>query len=67
MLTIRAATTRPEAGDARDSRPCTSCHKDNSHDMWLRDPFFAGLDVSRVDCTGLLTSPWRGSTACARR
>jgi 4-hydroxymandelate oxidase len=31
-----------------DSRPCTSCHKDNSHDMWLKNPFFAGLDVSRV-------------------
>jgi len=31
-----------------DSRACSSCHKDNLHDMWRRDPFFAGLDVSRV-------------------
>jgi (S)-2-hydroxy-acid oxidase len=35
-----------------DNRPCTSCHLDNSHDMWHRPgPMFKGLDVSKV--TGL--------------
>jgi isopentenyl diphosphate isomerase/L-lactate dehydrogenase-like FMN-dependent dehydrogenase len=34
-----------------DNRPCVACHKNNSHDMWLRAPMFSGLDVSRV--TGL--------------
>lgn len=31
-----------------DSRTCTACHKNNSHDMWLHAPMFAGLDVSQV-------------------
>ena len=31
-----------------DSRPCSTCHKDNRHDMWLKAPLFADLDVSRV-------------------
>ncbi len=31
-----------------DARHCSACHKDDSHDTWLRDPMFAGLDVSRV-------------------
>ncbi len=31
-----------------DNRVCTSCHQNNSHDMWLRGPMFAGLDVARV-------------------
>jgi isopentenyl diphosphate isomerase/L-lactate dehydrogenase-like FMN-dependent dehydrogenase len=31
-----------------DSRPCGACHKNNSHDLWLKAPLFAGLDVSRV-------------------
>jgi isopentenyl diphosphate isomerase/L-lactate dehydrogenase-like FMN-dependent dehydrogenase len=35
-----------------DTRPCITCHKNNSHDIWLRSPMFEGLDVSRV--TGLL-------------
>jgi isopentenyl diphosphate isomerase/L-lactate dehydrogenase-like FMN-dependent dehydrogenase len=35
-----------------DNRPCVSCHRNNSHDMWLKSPMFDGLDVSRV--TGLL-------------
>ena len=34
-----------------DNRPCTSCHVDNTHDMWRRGPMFKGLDVSKV--TGL--------------
>ncbi len=34
-----------------DNRPCTSCHVDNSHDIWRRGPMYKGLDVSRV--TGL--------------
>jgi (S)-2-hydroxy-acid oxidase len=37
-----------------DNRPCATCHKNNSHDMWLKSPMFEGLDVSRV--TGLLPS-----------
>ena len=31
-----------------DSRQCTDCHVNNTHDMWRRGPVFAGLDVSRV-------------------
>jgi 4-hydroxymandelate oxidase len=31
-----------------DTRTCTNCHAGNRHDMWLRAPLFAGLDVSRV-------------------
>jgi 4-hydroxymandelate oxidase len=31
-----------------DNRPCAACHKNNSHDSWLKAPLFAGLDVSRV-------------------
>ncbi len=31
-----------------DNRPCGACHKNNSHDMWLKAPLFAGLDVSHV-------------------
>lgn len=31
-----------------DNRPCTSCHVNNSHDMWRRGPMFKGVDVSRV-------------------
>ena len=31
-----------------DSRECTTCHLNNRHDMWLKAPMFAGLDVSRV-------------------
>jgi isopentenyl diphosphate isomerase/L-lactate dehydrogenase-like FMN-dependent dehydrogenase len=33
-----------------DNRPCSSCHLDNSHDMWHRPgPMFKGIDVSKVD------------------
>lgn len=31
-----------------DNRPCTSCHVNNSHDIWRRGPMYKGLDVSRV-------------------
>jgi (S)-2-hydroxy-acid oxidase len=31
-----------------DNRPCTACHVNGKHDMWLKAPIFAGLDVSRV-------------------
>lgn len=31
-----------------DSRHCTDCHINNSHDMWRRGPMFTGLDVSKV-------------------
>ena len=53
VLTVDAHNTRRNNETLKramlaDSRPCTSCHKDNSHDMWLKNPFFAGLDVSRV-------------------
>jgi (S)-2-hydroxy-acid oxidase len=34
-----------------DSRDCRSCHVNNSHDPWLKAPYYAGLDVTRV--TGL--------------
>jgi 4-hydroxymandelate oxidase len=32
----------------RDNRQCVACHVNNSHDQVRRDPFYAGLDVSRV-------------------
>lgn len=31
-----------------DDRVCTQCHAGGKHDMWLRAPMFAGIDVSRV-------------------
>ncbi len=31
-----------------DDRVCTQCHIGGKHDMWLRAPMFAGIDVSRV-------------------
>jgi (S)-2-hydroxy-acid oxidase len=31
-----------------DRRDCTACHAGNRHDMWLKGPMFAGLDVARV-------------------
>jgi 4-hydroxymandelate oxidase len=31
-----------------DKRECAACHVGNRHDMWLRAPLFAGLDVSQV-------------------
>lgn len=31
-----------------DDRSCTQCHAGGKHDMWLRAPMFAGIDVSRV-------------------
>ncbi|MBV9697665.1 MAG: alpha-hydroxy-acid oxidizing protein, partial [Gammaproteobacteria bacterium] len=33
---------------ASDSRPCGSCHVNNSHDMWRRGPVFTGIDAARV-------------------
>jgi 4-hydroxymandelate oxidase len=43
-----------------DKRECTACHVGNRHDMWLRAPLFAGINVSQV--TGLappgLTLQW---------
>jgi 4-hydroxymandelate oxidase len=43
-----------------DKRECTACHVGNRHDMWLRAPLFAGINVSQV--TGLappgLTLKW---------
>jgi (S)-2-hydroxy-acid oxidase len=32
-----------------DNRPCTSCHVNNSHDLWRRSSLYKGLDVSRVN------------------
>ena len=31
-----------------DNRPCTSCHVNNSHDIWRRSSLYKGLDVSKV-------------------
>lgn len=31
-----------------DTRECTNCHVNNSHDMWRRGPMFSGIDVSKV-------------------
>ncbi|HEY4444110.1 MAG TPA: alpha-hydroxy acid oxidase [Steroidobacteraceae bacterium] len=32
----------------RDGRNCKQCHIGGSHDMWLKAPMFAGIDVSQV-------------------
>jgi len=32
----------------RDSRDCTQCHVEGTHDMWRKAPMFAGIDVSQV-------------------
>ena len=31
-----------------DTRECTNCHVNNSHDVWLRGPMFSGIDVAKV-------------------
>ena len=31
-----------------DSRNCSDCHRNNTHDMWTKAPLFAGLDVTHV-------------------
>ena len=31
-----------------DTRQCTNCHVNNTHDFWTKAPMFTGLDVSRV-------------------
>ena len=31
-----------------DTRECTNCHVNNSHDLWLHAPMFSGIDVSKV-------------------
>jgi len=43
-----------------DTRPCITCHKENRHDMWLKAPLFANLDVSRVHelTPPNMTLPW---------
>jgi 4-hydroxymandelate oxidase len=53
VLTVDSAA-RPRNNETlmramrEDNRPCTTCHANNSHDMWRRGPMFTGLDVSRV-------------------
>jgi 4-hydroxymandelate oxidase len=44
---VRNSETLKRAARA-DSRVCVTCHVGNRHDMWLRAPLFADLDVSRV-------------------
>ena len=46
-LEVRNSETLKRAMRA-DTRTCTNCHVSNRHDMWLRAPLFAGLDVSHV-------------------
>jgi (S)-2-hydroxy-acid oxidase len=52
-LTVDAKGARNNETLARaisvDNRPCTSCHVDNSHDLWRRSSLYKGLDVSRVE------------------
>lgn len=36
-------------GMQADSRDCGGCHANGLHDMWLKAPMYAGLDVTRVD------------------
>jgi (S)-2-hydroxy-acid oxidase len=52
-LTVDAKGARNNETLARamkvDNRPCTSCHVDNTHDLWRRSSLYKGLDVSRVD------------------
>lgn len=44
---------------AMDSRICTQCHVNNSHDLVRRAPMFAGLDVSQVH--SLVPANWTWS------
>ena len=44
---VRNSETLKRATRA-DSRVCTACHAGNRHDMWLKAPLFADLDVSHV-------------------
>ena len=41
-----------------DTRVCTSCHVNNSHDFVRKAPMFAGLDVSRVRGPSPLNMTW---------
>lgn len=31
-----------------DERPCSACHTPQSRKLWVRSPFYSGVDVSRV-------------------
>lgn len=46
-VAVRNSETLKRSARA-DSRICADCHAGNRHDMWLKAPLFAGLDVSRV-------------------
>jgi 4-hydroxymandelate oxidase len=41
-----------------DTRVCTNCHINNSHDFVRKAPIFAGLDVSRVTQASQLNMTW---------
>jgi 4-hydroxymandelate oxidase len=41
-----------------DTRVCTNCHINNSHDFVRKAPMFAGLDVSRVTQASQLNMTW---------
>jgi 4-hydroxymandelate oxidase len=41
-----------------DTRVCTNCHVNNSHDFVRKAPMFAGLDVSRVTSPSPLDMTW---------
>ena len=51
-LTVDAMTSRNNETLSRamrvDTRQCTQCHINNSHDLVKRAPIYAGLDLSRV-------------------
>jgi (S)-2-hydroxy-acid oxidase len=52
VLTVDSTLPRNSETQTRamraDTRVCTACHVNNSHDMVRRAPLFAGLDVSQV-------------------
>jgi isopentenyl diphosphate isomerase/L-lactate dehydrogenase-like FMN-dependent dehydrogenase len=41
-----------------DTRVCTNCHINNSHDFVRKAPMFAGLDVSKVSSASRLDMTW---------
>jgi len=62
VLTVDSQGARNNETMARamreDTRVCTTCHINNSHDFVRKAPIFAGLDVSRVRSPSPLDLTW---------
>jgi 4-hydroxymandelate oxidase len=62
VLTVDSNGARNNETMARalreDTRVCTNCHINNSHDFVRKAPMFAGLDVSKVRSASRLDMTW---------